>query len=94
MTRLLAVLALVALPVIANAECGWLLMTPPVLDKRTGRQIAERELPNRPLVEWFQQRAFDSAAQCEEAKGRITSASGAPAFFYSRCLPASVVPVK
>jgi hypothetical protein len=95
MKQWLAVVVLVAAPALAHAECGWLLMVPPVLDKRTLNAIGTRAAINAPVSEWDQEEAFDSAEKCEEARRRlIASRHFDPVDSLSRCLPASLVPVK
>src|SRR5262245_58589429 len=43
-------------PVLAHAECGWLLMMPPMLADGPA---------SRPMSEWSQIAAFDTAEACE-----------------------------
>jgi hypothetical protein len=66
--RRFIVLALLAVPALAHAECGWLLMVPPSLtasthvDPRGGRG----ESWGFPAVAvWGQSGAYDSASACE-----------------------------
>jgi hypothetical protein len=95
MSRWLVVGALLAVPVLAHAECGWLLMVPRIFDQKTGNPIEARAAINAPLSEWVQDVAFDSAEKCEETRGRLLAKkSPHPADVSSRCLPASMVPVK
>jgi hypothetical protein len=47
--------------------CGWVLLNPPI--NKDG--FVDRELAARiPLSVWTQEQAFDSASQCESARGR------------------------
>ena len=64
MTRWLVVGVLVVLPILANAECGWLLMMPTSLSREVRSNRAFIVAP--PLNEWRQISAFDSAARCED----------------------------
>lgn len=97
------------LPLLAQAECGWLLMTPPIGD---GDQPDVRA----PLAQWHQQGAYDSAGECqaaieaayvrakaepwpeprnlEEAQRLLRRAQSRLALMQGRCLPASSVPIK
>jgi hypothetical protein len=89
----LAVVALVAVPMLAQAE-RWLLMVPPV------NQDVSAAAP--PLVEWVQWRVYDTASACEKElaglRGATTTEYGqnpdAIAAWRARCLPASEVPVR
>jgi hypothetical protein len=57
MVRWFVTAGLVAIPLLAAAECGWVLMLPKVVG------------PNEqmgPLSSWYQEKAFDSARECEE----------------------------
>jgi hypothetical protein len=95
--KLLGVLAMVAVPVLANAECGWLLMVPITMP---GVQV----IREAPLAEWYQYGAFDTAASCDDARvstwKRATQSADATnkvlavAMPNARCLPASQVPVR
>jgi hypothetical protein len=68
MTRWLVTTALTVLPVLAQAECGWLLMVPPVTgDPGKGTY---QSLAGRPMAEWSQHSAHDSAESCERAKSQ------------------------
>ena len=60
----LAVIGLVAVAMLAQAECGWLLMTPPLIESRSGKGMG---LPNTlaPLTEWTHEASYDTAAACE-----------------------------
>jgi hypothetical protein len=92
--RLVVALVLVAVPVLAQAECGWLLMVPPLFDKK-GNDIPGREAIHRPMAEWIQDSAHDSAAGCEERfRQMISKPRVYPVELSARCLPASQVPVR
>jgi hypothetical protein len=68
MTRWLVATALTVLPMLAQAECGWLLMTPPVTGERGKGTYQSHH--GRPMVEWSQHSAHDSAQSCEREKSR------------------------
>ena len=63
----LAVIGLVAVPMLVRAECGWLLMTPPLIESRSGKGMG---LPNTlaPLTEWTHEASYDTAAACEAGR--------------------------
>jgi hypothetical protein len=101
--RSVVAVLLIALPTLAQAECGWLLMAPPGwTDDDLGKSLA------RPLIEWGQEQAYDTAIACEEGKqaktgfwmkaaDRIPQEKRDKLFFRLasyRCLPASQVPVR
>jgi hypothetical protein len=52
----LTVIGLVIVPVLAQAECVWLLMAPPITD------------PKAPISVWYQAGAYYSAEACERGK--------------------------
>ena len=64
----LIAVALAALPLLANAECGWLLLVPPSLTASSwprpgGGGIQSWGFP--PESAWGQHGAYDSASACE-----------------------------
>jgi hypothetical protein len=66
--RRFIVLALLAVPALAPAECGWLLLVPPSLTaswwpRPGGGGIQEWGFP--PESAWGQHGAYDSASACE-----------------------------
>jgi hypothetical protein len=97
----LAVVALVAFPILAQGDCGWLLMKPPGT-----LSLLDPVNPVAPISQSYQSAAFDSAEACERWRradiasardaemrgkgGRITTMQAG----LSRCLPASQVPVR
>jgi hypothetical protein len=89
----LAVIGLVAVPMLAQAECGWLLMVPPLFD-RHGKPIPQGEALHRPMIEWIHDSAYDSATGCEERRRKIRSQTEVWQEMWARCLPASQVPVR
>ena len=95
-SKLLFVIALVVFPMLAHAECGWLLMVPPVSPG-----------PKAPMVEWRQEGAFDSARDCVAGQASLATAYKSweagnelereaykMILLFSRCLPASQVTVR
>lgn len=62
------VLALALLPDVARAGAGWYLLIPPIADMRV---VAW----GRPLREWNQRGAFDSAQACERARRALSEAA-------------------
>jgi hypothetical protein len=92
--RWFATLGLVAIPLLAQAECGWLLMVPLQLNDK--------------VADWTQMGAYDMAAQCEterlqlsrsyrqraESSGKQSDREEHQLWANSRCLPASQVPVR
>ncbi len=73
--------------------CGWLLMLP----FKTGDQKAD---PSRPISEWTQDRAFDTAKECENHRSRLLQLPELPqearerAYIYARCLPSDWIGFK
>ena len=103
----LATIALVGVPLVAEAECGWLLMLPDSPESTGSLNATQRDAWRRkPLSQWHQEGAYDSAADCEGI--RLSVGGSLPLeqmrdrevarrfalFRDGRCLPASVVPVK
>jgi hypothetical protein len=100
----LAVMGLVGFPKLAQAECGWLLMIPGYAS--SAREFAEAT--SRPVSQWVQFAAYDSAAACQEGRRKrfleiwdlaqqVTAEEKAAIFMRvseHRCLPASQVPVR
>jgi hypothetical protein len=95
----LAVIGLVVIPMLARAECGWLLMVPPTIGDRGNDSAA--------LALWRQHAAYDTAAACEKGLEEIKrrgivlkwndsdpSTGDQIAWKSGRCLPASQVPVR
>jgi hypothetical protein len=87
----LAVVVLVAVPMLGHAECGWLLMMPRLYDANTDKRLPDRIALSAPLSEWSQGGAFDSAANCETKRALLLTI---PVLAASRCLPATMVPVR
>lgn len=72
---------------------GWLLMVPPPKDGPDGTRVPDLD---KPVAEWIQGRAYDSADACEEMRAVGWNLEGAPperlAFTRgSRCVPAEHV---
>lgn len=95
------ILVIVALPVLAGlaqAECGWLLMYPP---SRSSTSDTESNFDRvvratqKPIREWIQDSAYDSAAKCEAARDAYMMGVGRAMWTsFARCLPASQVPMR
>ena len=69
---------------------GWLLMVPPPKDGPDGTRVPDLD---KPVAEWIQGRAYDSADACEEMRAVGWNLEGATperlAFTRaSRCVPA------
>jgi hypothetical protein len=100
----LAVIGLVAVPMLARAECGWLLMMPP--DRGSDVPAADRPVFDAPVSVWVQHSAYDPAEACERGKAAaidrmlqyaklgLVSPADAAVPASARCLPASQVPVR
>lgn len=57
----------------AYAAAGWYLLIPPISDFDEHANYLEgyKILDNKPLSQWAQQGAYDSASECEEVKNAL-----------------------
>ncbi len=69
------VLAVLLAPFVPSsfAESGWYLLAPPISDYDENAQYLSgyKILDGEPLSKWAQQGAYDSASECETAKGDL-----------------------
>jgi hypothetical protein len=89
--RRFIVLALLAVPALAPAECGWLLLVPP--------SLTACEADRRALVRWRTNEVHDPDVAMDRVRrgeyGALSLAEQAYArVVWARCLPASQVPVR
>ena len=96
MKRWLTVAALIASPLVAHADCGWVLLAPPMRADQTFDTGA-------PLIDWVQEGAYDNATACSNGQIALSERlkilklpqdTQLVALYRSRCLPASVVPIR
>jgi len=75
MKALVLVAAVVLLASVAEAGQGWYLMVPPTsdYDDRADYLKGFKVLSSRPLSQWGQEGAYDSAAECEAVKATQVS---------------------
>jgi hypothetical protein len=72
----LVVVILLAVTTSPRAAGGWYLLIPPrsEYDERAGFLSGYKILDNKPLSQWGQQGAYDSASECEAVKNSFTMA--------------------
>lgn len=73
---LLLVVILLTVPTLLWAADGWYLLIPPrsEYNERAAFLSGYRILDDKPLSQWAQQGAYDSAAECEAARNSLTMA--------------------